>query len=122
MKPALTTDAMIDEVSGLFAALGDASRLKILRCLLESDKPLSQGGVAEASGLSQANASKHLGCLVRAGLVMRMPEGNTVFFSPVTPLVGELCGLVCGHVSERIRATYQAVAGPQNETTKKKGF
>ncbi len=109
MKPFLASDAMIDEVSCLFGAMGDASRLKILRALLESKEPLSQGGVAEAANLSQANASKHLACLVRVGLVTRSPEGNTVLFRPVMPLVGDLCELVCGHVSERAKASYHAL-------------
>ena len=109
MKHPLANDAMIDEVSGLFAALGDASRLRILRTLLDAGQPLSQGQVAEAAGLSQANASKHLSCLVRTGLVVRAPEGNVVFFTPVMPLVGNLCELVCGHVSDRARAAYQAL-------------
>lgn len=103
------SNPMIDEVSGLFSALGDASRLKILRSLLDSKGPLSQGAVADASGLSQANASKHLACLVRVGLVSREPEGNAVYFMPVMPLVGELCDLVCGHVSDRARVTYKAL-------------
>lgn len=109
MKPFLASDAMIDEVTCLFGAMGDASRLKILRALLESKEPLSQGGVAEVAGLSQANASKHLACLVRVGLVTRNPEGNTVLFRPVMPLVGDLCELVCGHVSERAKASYHAL-------------
>ena len=103
------SNPMIEEVSCLFSALGDASRLKILRTLLDSKSPLSQGAVAEASGLSQANASKHLACLVRVGLVNREPDGNAVFFTPIMPLVGELCELVCGHVSERARVTYKAL-------------
>jgi ArsR family transcriptional regulator, arsenate/arsenite/antimonite-responsive transcriptional repressor len=108
VKPVLS-DAMIEEISGLFAALGDASRLKILRALQNAKGPLSQGAVAEAAGLSQANASKHLASLVRVGVVTREPEGNTVFFQPVMPLVGDLCNLVCGHVSERAKTTYQAL-------------
>ena len=107
MKP-LLSDPMIDEVSGIFGALGDTSRLKILRALLDSKEALSQGAVAEAAELSQANASKHLACLVRVGLVTREPEGNTVFFQPVLPLVSELCGLVCGHVTDRVKANYRA--------------
>ena len=103
------SNPMIEEVSCLFSALGDVSRLKILRTLLDSKSPLSQGAVAEASGLSQANASKHLACLVRVGLVNREPEGNAVFFTPIMPLVGELCELVCGHVSDRARVTYKAL-------------
>jgi DNA-binding transcriptional ArsR family regulator len=99
---------MIEEVSGLFGALGDASRLRILRALLDTKEPLSQGAVAETAGLSQANASKHLACLVRVGLVTREPEGNAVYYRPVLPLVAELCGLVCAHVTDRVKATYKA--------------
>ena len=101
------SDQMVEEVSQLFGALGDPSRLRILRTILESPEPLSQGAIAETAGLSQANASKHLGYLVRVGLLNREPEGNTVRFTLATPLVGEICDLVCGHVSERIRAAYR---------------
>jgi ArsR family transcriptional regulator len=109
MKGHLANDMMIDEVSCLFGALGDASRLQILRTLLDAEEAMNQGNLAEAAGLSQANASKHLACLVRVGLVTRNPEGNTVFFKPVLPLVSELCELVCGHVSERAKASYHAL-------------
>ncbi len=108
MKP-LLSDAMIEEISGLFAAMGDPSRLKILRALQNAKSPLSQGAVAEAATLSQANASKHLATLVRVGLVIREPEGNTVYFRPVMPLVSDICTIVCGHVSERARSNYQAL-------------
>ena len=103
------SDQIIDEVSQIFGALGDVSRLKILRALLDAGEPLSQGAVTELTGLSQANASKHLTCLVRVGLVNREPDGNAVFFSPVLPLVSDICDLVCGHVSDRARQTYKAL-------------
>ena len=103
------SDPMIEEVSWIFHALSDASRLKILRALLESKKPLNQGQVAEATGLSQANASKHLSQLVRVGLVQRNQDGNSVFFSPVNPLVPQVCDLMCGHVTARIKSAYQSI-------------
>ena len=103
------SNPMIDEVSGLFVALGDTSRLRILRTLLEAKEPLSQGAVAMASGLSQANASKHLTRLANVGLIRREPEGNVVYFSVMLPLVSELCDLVCGHISERARTTYDSL-------------
>lgn len=103
------SDPMIEEVSRLFLALGDPSRLKILRCLLEAKEPMSQGAIAEATSLSQANASKHLAFLVRVGLANREPQGNVVFFTPVMPLVGDVCDLVCGHVAERVKAAYHAL-------------
>ena len=103
------SDPMIEEVARLFLALGDPSRLRILRCLLATREPMSQGNVAEETALSQANASKHLAFLVRVGLVNREPQGNTVYFSPVLPLVDEVCDLVCGHVADRVKAAYQAI-------------
>lgn len=103
------SDPMIEEVSGIFHALSDGSRLRILRALLEVREPLNQGQVAEATGLSQANASKHLALLVRVGLVERRQDGNTVFFTPVSPLVPQVCDIMCGHVTERIKLAYQSI-------------
>ena len=65
------SDPSLSEVNRLFRALGDNSRLRILRALLEVGRHLSQMALAEATDLSQANASKHLVQLVEAGLVTR---------------------------------------------------
>ena len=102
--------AMISDVSKLFAALGDESRLRILKVLVDACRPMAQGAVAEAAGLSQANASKHLIHLTRVGLVNREPQGNQVFFSPVAPLVPEVCDLMCSHVAERIKAAFSSMS------------
>lgn len=99
-------DQMLDEVSRLFSTLGDTSRLRILRILMGAPAPMTQGAIAEAAGLSQPNASKHLAQLAQAGLVQREPKGSTVLFRAVTPLVNEVCGLVCGHVAARIQTVY----------------
>ena len=100
---------MIAEVSRLFRALGDEPRLRLLRVLLEAGCPQCQKVLAEAAGLSQANASKHLIVLVNAGLVTREPHGNLVRFSPVTPLVTDVCERVCAHVAERIKTHHDAI-------------
>jgi ArsR family transcriptional regulator len=105
LNPALITD-----VSKLFAALGDPSRLRILRVLVDAGKPMPQGAVAEAAGLSQANASKHLIHLAQVGLVNREPQGNLVLFSPVDPLVTNVCDLMCAHVTGRIKAAYSSMS------------
>ena len=80
-------DQVLEEGSRIFGSLGDVSRLKLLRALLDAHEPLSQGALAERTGLSQANASKHLAFLGQVGLVTREPRGNLVFFLPVTLLV-----------------------------------
>ena len=108
MRHALN-DSMIQEVTAIFAALGDPSRLKILRALLDAKGAMNQGAVTDATGLSQANASKHLACLVRVGLVSREPDGTSVYFEPVNPLVKDICDLVCDHAAARTRKAYKAL-------------
>jgi len=103
------SDQIISHVSLIFGSLGDTSRLKLLRTLLEAGEPLCQGKLAELTGLSQANASKHLALLVQVGLVLREQQGNLVFFKPVEPIVEELCDLVCGHVKARIENAYRSM-------------
>ena len=109
MGKAPMSDQMVEEVSQFFGALGDPSRLKLLRALLEAEGALSQGALTSVTQLSQANASKHLGYLVRVGLVARTPDGNSALYSIATPLLAQVCDLVCGHVTERVRATFQAL-------------
>lgn len=103
------SDQMIEEAGRIFSALSDASRLKLLRLLMASREPMSQGVLAEAAGLSQANTSKHLVCLVQVGLVAREREGNQAYFRLVGPLVPEVCGLVKGHVVNRTQTAFQSL-------------
>ena len=102
-------DQVLEEVGRIFGSLGDVSRLKLLRALLEAHEPLSQGALADLTGLSQANASKHLAFLVQVGLVTREPRGNLVFFLPVSPFVDTVCAIVCGHVKDRISKAYRSL-------------
>ncbi len=95
------SDEMVEEVSELFRALGDPARLRLVRALFGAGSPLNQGQLAEAIGASQANTSKHLGLLVRAGLLRRERRGKHVLFSVGTKLASDLCARVCGHVAQR---------------------
>ena len=106
----LLDDPMLCEVARLFRALGDEPRLRLLRVLLDAGRPLSQKVLADQAGLSQANASKHLICLASVGLVTREPHGNQVLFSPEANLVNGVCGLVCDHVTRRIRTSFEAMS------------
>jgi len=107
-KPQLS-DQMIEEASRIFSAMSDASRLKLLRILMARGQPLGQGVLAEEAGLSQANTSKHLICLVQAGLVAREREGNLAFFRLASPLVPEVCGLLKNHVVDRMQSAYKSL-------------
>ena len=62
----------------LFRGLGDPSRLRVLEAL--RDGALSVGEVVQQTGLSQPNASMHLGCLAECGLVTWERLGKFVHY------------------------------------------
>ena len=109
MDTPLLSNPMICEAGRIFRVLGDPSRLRLLQALLASGGPVNLRGLAESTGLSQANASKHLACLVETGLVLREKEGQQVLFLVSGPMVRELCGLVKVHVLDRSRSAYASL-------------
>lgn len=69
----------------LFKGFSDPSRLAILESL--RSKELSVSEIVKATGLSQANVSSHLHCLLQAGLVVKREEGKYNFYSFKNKLV-----------------------------------
>ncbi len=98
-------DALLDDVAERFRLLGDVSRLRILRFLLQRGEA-SVGEIAAATGCSQANVSKHLRLLLGARVVGRRAEGTMAYYRVTDPGVAELCGLVCAGI--RRQAEQQA--------------
>jgi DNA-binding transcriptional ArsR family regulator len=72
-------------VAKLFRTLGDATRLKILRLLLE--RPRYQKELVAAVGLSQAQVSQHLACLTWCGFVEAERHGRLVQYQIGDPRV-----------------------------------
>lgn len=103
-------DGTIEEIGKLFGAMSDVSRLRILRVLLDAPEPLHQGAIAAQTGLSQANASKHLAFLAQVGLVIREPRGVMVYFRPVVPIVKDVCGVMSDFVAQRIQSAYRSLS------------
>ena len=60
-------DEAIELVAARFRLLGDASRLRLLRALMEGDHSVQE--LVEECGLSQTNVSRHLGLMRRDGVV-----------------------------------------------------
>lgn len=75
------------ECAKILKALGDESRLKIVRLLLEGEKCVSE--IVDSLGMVQPLVSHHLSTLRGAGLVETRREGTRVinFVSP------EICKL-----------------------------
>lgn len=109
VAPGMPDDAMLEVIGARFRALGEPSRLKLLRVLLEGEK--SVGELVEATGLSQANTSRHLQTLTDAGILGRRKEGVTVVYSIIDATIPDLCRMVCDSVVSRSEAQLRQ-AGP----------
>lgn len=83
-------DADIEQAARRFALLGDPTRLRILRVLMERpEAPVHE--VAALAGTSRFNASAHLGRLAVSGLVARRREASTVYYRVVDANLPAIC-------------------------------
>lgn len=91
---------LVDKVAARFRALSDPNRLLLLQLLLEGE--CSVNAIAEAAGLSLANASKHLALLCQAGFIRRRKEGTRAFYALANDTPKLLCDLVCRDVKAQV--------------------
>ena len=102
MIPGKLTPAMLEAVAIRFKVLAEPARLRILNALMRG--PLHVTGLIEATGLNQANLSKHLKLLHGEGFVSRRREGLFVYYELADASVYALCDMMCGAVEARRRA------------------
>jgi DNA-binding transcriptional ArsR family regulator len=105
--PAPLPDPLVELVAHRFRVLGEPARIRLLDALRDGPAGVSELGVRV--GLSQQNASKHLGVLAAAGLVERTRAGNSVLYSIADPSVFALCELVCDALRDRVAALQAAL-------------
>lgn len=80
-------------MADFFKVLSEVSRLQIVCALKTGAKNVTE--IIEATGLGQANVSKHLKMLTQAGVVAREQRGVCVYYCIANPFLFELCDLVC---------------------------
>lgn len=95
-------------VADFFKVLSESSRLQIVCTLRAGRKNVSE--IIEATGLGQANVSKHLKILAQAGVVSRQQEGVCVYYQIASSFVFELCELVCDSLSIQIQQQSERIA------------
>jgi ArsR family transcriptional regulator len=91
-----------------FKALGEPSRLEILQALRQGERTVTE--ILKATGLAQANASRHLQVLHAAGLVERRREGASTWYRLADPDVLRLCELMCGRLERETAARRRVFA------------
>lgn len=87
----------LEEVATFFQALSEPTRLQILNLLREGERNV--GEIAQMTGFSAANVSRHLALLAERGLVARESRGTSAWYRIADPSVYELCDLVCGSIA-----------------------
>lgn len=101
MKGRRLTPVRLAAVAARFKVLSEPARLQVLDALREG--PLHVSALIDATGLNQANLSRHLRVLHAEGLVSRRRDGLFVYYAIADPSVVGLCDLVCGAVESRAR-------------------
>jgi len=97
----LASVAVLEAVADYFKILSETSRLQILQCLRSGAMNVMELG--EATGLGQANLSKHLKVMTQAGILSRQPKGTSAYYEIANPLVLEFCELACSQIGDRLR-------------------
>ena len=88
------SDDEASATAGLFKALADPARVKIVNLLATSEEPVCACEFIPALGLAQATVSHHLGKLTEAGLLDREQRGKWAYFSLNHEAAAALAGLV----------------------------
>ncbi len=100
--PRLSDDLLLAK---FFRALGDPTRLRILRAVMDGEKNVT--ALVELTGAPQGRVSSHLACLRWCGYVATRKEGRQVFYRVTDRRVAKLLELASGLVEdncERIRS------------------
>ncbi|HRN54073.1 MAG TPA: metalloregulator ArsR/SmtB family transcription factor [Gemmatimonadaceae bacterium] len=101
------TPAMLAEVAERFKALGEPVRLSLLQALRK--KEMSVGELVAATGLGQANVSKHLHQLLDCGYVTRRKEGTFVYYRIASDDVFMLCDVMCSRIDDEVKARRERI-------------
>jgi DNA-binding transcriptional ArsR family regulator len=81
--------SMLTLIADRFKLLSSPTRLDILQHICEEEKTVSS--LVELTGCKQANVSRHLGLLDRAGVVSRRLDGNFVYYRVADEDLPRLC-------------------------------
>ena len=100
--------ALVSMVAERFRALAEPARLQILNCLREGE--MTVGELVEATGLGQANVSKHLHFLFTANFVARRKEGLYTYYALADRDVFTLCDAVCGRIERELTNRHKALS------------
>jgi DNA-binding transcriptional ArsR family regulator len=101
------SDELLGRIADVLKAMADPTRLKILHTLFNGERCVSD--ILAEVGSSQANVSKHLTVLKRAGLVDGRRNGLNIYYRIVDPGVFTICRNVCSSIEERAGREHRTI-------------
>ena len=88
------SDEQAEATAGLFQALGDPARVKIINLIAGSQEPVCQCELTPALDLAQSTVSHHLKKLTDAGLLEREQRSKWAYYSLSREAIDRLASLV----------------------------
>ncbi len=98
VKKKMPDEEILYDVTELFKAFGDSTRIRILYVLFESD--MCVGDIALLLGMTQSAISHQLKALKNARLIKSRKDGKTVFYSLSDSHVRTMIDQGIEHVTE----------------------
>jgi DNA-binding transcriptional ArsR family regulator len=98
---------LLDLVAERFKALAEPARLQILSQLRDREMTVSE--LVDATGMGQANVSKHLALLLSLGFVARRKDGLYAYYGLADSRVFQLCDLMCARIEAELTTRRKAL-------------
>lgn len=95
LKAEMPPEHLLEEARGLFAALSDRTRIKLLLAL-SSDRELCVCDLAHVAGTTFSTASHHLRKLRDLRLLKHRNDGRMSYYALRDPRLGQLVAFVLG--------------------------
>lgn len=89
----------LEQVAVYFQALSEPTRLRILNLLRDGERNV--GELAELTGYTSGNVSRHLAFLMQQGFISREGRGTSVYYRIADASVYALCDLVCDSIARQ---------------------
>lgn len=93
------SEELIDRIAEIFKVMSEPMRLKILDSLRHGEKNVSE--LIKLTGSQQANVSKHLGIMKKAGVVTARRKGLNIYYSLKEKRFFTICDSVCEYLAKR---------------------
>ena len=103
----IASDELLSRIAEVLKAMADPTRLMILHSIHTEERCVSD--ILGDVGGSQANISKHLSVLKRAGLVDCRRNGLNVYYRIIDDGVFTICHNVCDSLELRIDREHKTI-------------